>query len=65
MQVIEDVNRRERGTIMTNNEILAALVALGSALLLFSFWKQILLILLFGVIVVFCLGIYSVTAAVH
>lgn len=47
------------------NDILVTLVVLATAVLLISFWRQILVILLFGVIVVFCFGLYSVAAAVQ
>ncbi|GAA0955015.1 hypothetical protein GCM10009554_61780 [Kribbella koreensis] len=49
---------------MMHNQLLVMLVALAGAVLIFSFWKQILLILLFGVVVIFCLGVYNLTAAV-
>jgi len=50
---------------MPQNEILVTLVALATAVLLISFWKQVLFILLFGVVVVFCFGLYNVAAAVQ
>jgi hypothetical protein len=50
---------------MPQNEIIVSLVALSSAVFVLSFWRQILFILLFGVIVVFCFGLYNVAAAVQ
>jgi hypothetical protein len=50
---------------MPKNQILVTLVALVSATLVFSFWRQILTVILFGVVVVFCYGLYSVTAMVQ
>jgi hypothetical protein len=52
----------KRGYIMPQNEIIVSIVALAGAVLLISFWRQILFILLFGVIVVFCFGLYNVVA---
>jgi len=48
---------------MPPNEFVATVVVLASAVLLISFWKQILFILLFGVVMVFCLGLYNVATA--
>ena len=45
---------------MPQNEIIVSIVALSGAVLLISFWRQILFILLFGMIVVFCFGLYNV-----
>jgi hypothetical protein len=50
---------------MPKNEILLTLVALVSAVLLISFWGQLLTIVLFGVVVVFCNGLYSEVAVVQ
>ncbi|NEA32900.1 hypothetical protein [Streptomyces sp. SID13031] len=50
---------------MPHNEFIVSVVVLASAVLLISFWKQILFILLFGVIMVFCFGVYNVASAVH
>ncbi|WP_185444812.1 hypothetical protein [Kribbella qitaiheensis] len=47
---------------MPQNEIVVSIVALAGAVLLISFWRQILFILLFGMIVVFCFGLYNVVA---
>jgi hypothetical protein len=58
-----EVNRRKRGNAMPPNEFVATIVVLASAILLISFWKQILFILLFGVVMVFCFGLYNVAAA--
>jgi uncharacterized membrane protein len=55
----------KEGSIMPKNQILVALVALASAMLVFSFWRQILTVILFGVVVVFCYGLYNVTAMVQ
>jgi hypothetical protein len=48
---------------MPPNEFVATIVVLASAILLISFWKQILFILLFGVVMVFCFGLYNVATA--
>jgi hypothetical protein len=53
---------RKEGKIMPQNEIIVSIVALAGAVLLISFWRQILFILLFGMIVVFCFGLYNVVA---
>jgi hypothetical protein len=50
---------------MPQNEVIVSLVVLATAVILISFWRQILFILLFGVIVVFCFGLYNVAAAVQ
>lgn len=50
---------------MPKNEILVTLVALASSVLLISFWRQILSILLFGVVVFFCYGLYNFVAVVQ
>jgi hypothetical protein len=50
---------------MPQNEFLVSIVVLAIAMILISFWKQILFILLFGVIVVFCFGLYNVASAVR
>ncbi len=47
---------------MPETGILATLVVLASSVLLISFWRQILFILLFGVVVVFCYGLYNLAA---
>lgn len=49
---------------MFQNEILASLVVVATAVILISFWRQILFLLLFAVIVVFCFGLYNVASAV-
>jgi hypothetical protein len=59
------VNDGKEGTTMPQNEIIVSLVVLATAVILISFWRQILFILLFGVIVVFCFGLYNVAAAVQ
>ena len=48
---------------MSPNEFIATVVVLASAVLLISFWKQILSILIFGVVAVFCFGLYNVATA--
>jgi hypothetical protein len=48
---------------MAPNEFVATVVVLASAILLISFWKQILFILLFGVVMVFCFGLDNVATA--
>ncbi|TWD83795.1 hypothetical protein FB561_4964 [Kribbella amoyensis] len=50
---------------MPTNELLAALVVVASAVILISFWRQILFMLLFAAVMVFCLGVYNVAVAMH
>lgn len=50
---------------MPQNELVASLMVVASAILMISFWRQILFLLLFAAIVVFCFGVYNVASAVH
>jgi uncharacterized membrane protein len=50
---------------MPKDQVLAMLVALATAVLAISFWRQLLFIILFGVVVVFCYGLYTITAVVQ
>jgi hypothetical protein len=45
------------------NEFIATIVVLASSVLLISFWKQILFILLFGLALVLGFGLYNVATA--
>lgn len=45
---------------MSPNEILPILVALACAVLMVTLWKQLLILVLMGTVLVFCLGLYNV-----
>jgi uncharacterized membrane protein len=45
---------------MPPNQILATLVALAGAVLVVSLWKQLLTLILVGIVLVFFYGLYNV-----
>jgi hypothetical protein len=50
---------------MLQNELVALILTVIAAVVVISYWKQILFMLLFLAIVVFCFGLYSVAVAVQ
>ncbi len=48
---------------MTGNNALVLIVMAGTAILLFSFWKQILVLLGLALLTIFCFGLYSFAAS--
>jgi hypothetical protein len=44
-------------------QILATLVALAGAILVTSFWKQLLTLVLVAAVLVFCFGLYNIAVA--
>ncbi|MFF0340966.1 hypothetical protein [Kribbella sp. NPDC004875] len=44
---------------MHHTQILATLVALSSAVLMVSLWKQLLTLVLVGIVLIFCFGLYN------
>jgi hypothetical protein len=47
---------------MTANAALTLILMATTAVILFSFWKQILVLLLLALVTIFCFGLYSVAA---
>jgi hypothetical protein len=47
---------------MTENSAQVLILMVIAAALLYSFWKQVLVLLLLGVLTIFCFGLYSVVA---
>jgi uncharacterized membrane protein len=45
-------------------QILAMLVALAGTILVTSFWKQLLTLVLVGAVLVFCFGLYNIVVVV-
>jgi hypothetical protein len=55
-----DVNNGSEGIHMAANNALVLIVMVTAAILMVSFWKQILLLMLLGLVTVFCFGLYNV-----
>ncbi|WP_327634237.1 hypothetical protein OHB24_30155 [Kribbella sp. NBC_00482] len=49
---------------MPPEQILATLVALAGAVLVTSLWKQLLTLVLVGIVLIFCVGLYNVAVVV-
>jgi hypothetical protein len=47
-------------TTMNQHEMLPILVALACSVLMVTLWKQLLILVLVGVVLIFCYGLYSV-----
>lgn len=47
---------------MSPDQIHATVVALAGAVVVVSFWKQLLTLVLVGVVLIFCVGLYHVVA---
>jgi hypothetical protein len=45
---------------MTQHEMLPILVALAGAVIMVTLWKQLLILVLVGVALIFCYGLYNV-----
>lgn len=48
------------GIPMAANDALVLILMVTAAVLMISFWKQILILLLLALVTVFCFGLYSV-----
>jgi hypothetical protein len=53
------VNQEKRNA-MTQNGMLPILVALACTVLMVTLWKQLLILVLVGVVLIFCYGLYNV-----
>jgi hypothetical protein len=47
---------------MPPDQIRATLIALAGAVLMVSLWKQLLKLVLVGLVLIFCVGLYNVAA---
>jgi hypothetical protein len=55
-----DVSNGSEGIHMAANDALVLIVMVTAAVLMISFWKQILVLMLLALVTVFCFGLYNV-----
>jgi hypothetical protein len=57
-----DVSNGSEGIPMAANDALVLILMVTAAVLMISFWKQILILLLIALVTVLCFGLYSVAS---